>query len=129
MRIPLGQKIKKLRELKNLTQEHVADKLDITQSNYSKMEMGKLDIPFSKLEEIASVLSMPVESVISFNDNLIFNMKGNRKANGLVINQVSMMEKRLYDDYIDSLKKYHNLCYKIVRKKAPQNCGAFHFTE
>lgn len=121
MRTPLGQKIKKLRELKNLTQGHVADKLGITQSNYSKMEMGKQDIPFSKLEEIAGVLDMSVESVIGFNENLIFNMKGNRKANGLVINQVSVMEKRIYDEYIDSLKTENlylkNMIEKLLGKK------------
>ena len=116
MRTPLGQKIKKLRELKNLTQGHVADKLGITQSNYCKMEMGKQDIPFGKLEEIASVLGMPVESVISFNENLIFNMKGNRKANGLVINQVSVMEKKLYDDYIESLKTENMYLKKMIEK-------------
>jgi transcriptional regulator with XRE-family HTH domain len=64
VRIPLGQKIKKIRELKNLTQEHVADKLGITQSNYSKLEMGKQDIPFGKLEETAHVLNTPLDQNI-----------------------------------------------------------------
>lgn len=82
----------------------MAEKLGITQGNYSKMELGKLDIPFSKLEEISKILGLGVVDVVSFNENIVFNLKDNKKANGLVINQVSPSEEKLYKDYIESLK-------------------------
>ncbi|MDR0802540.1 MAG: helix-turn-helix domain-containing protein, partial [Fluviicola sp.] len=34
----VGQKIKKLRELKNFTQEYMANRLEMTQPSYSKIE-------------------------------------------------------------------------------------------
>jgi len=43
----IGQKIKKLRELKNLTQEYMAEQLGMkNQSSYSKLESGETDIPY-----------------------------------------------------------------------------------
>lgn len=117
----VGLKIKKLRELRNLTQDHMAHKLSITQGAYSKIELGKVDVPLSKLEEIADVLSLPLEEIIGFKENLVFNMKYNKKANGLVINQVSQIEKKLYEDYISSLKEENsylkNMIDKLLGKK------------
>ena len=52
----LGLKIKKLRELKNLTQEHVAHALGLNQSAYSRLETGDTEISFSKIEKIAELL-------------------------------------------------------------------------
>ena len=40
----IGNKIKNIRELKNLTQEYLAEKLDISQAAYSKMEKGDTKI-------------------------------------------------------------------------------------
>jgi len=117
----LGFKIKKLRELKGITQDEIADKLGITQSAYSKMEVGTVDIPFTKLEEISTVLEIPIENIIGFNEHLIFNLKNNKKANGLVINQISQNEKKLYYDYIESLKTENtflkNTIEKLLNKK------------
>jgi transcriptional regulator with XRE-family HTH domain len=47
----IGQKIKKLRELKNLTQTHLAQELGVTQSAYSKIEIGESEVTYSKLEK------------------------------------------------------------------------------
>ena len=117
----LGQKIKKLRELKGFTQEDLAHKLGITQSAYSKIEVGSVDILYSKLEEIASILGISIENIIGFNESIVFNLKNNKKANGLVINQISQSEKKLYDDYIESLKVENsylkNMIEKLLNKK------------
>lgn len=112
----IGKKIKTIREIKNLTQEHLAEKLEITQSAYSKLESGSIDIPFSKLEEIATLLGLPVEEVVGFNEKMIFNIKGNRKASGLVINQVSGAEKKVYDEYIESLKTENTYLKSMIDK-------------
>lgn len=61
----IGQKIKKLRELKNLTQTHMAQELGVTQSAYSKMELGESEVTYRKLEKISGVLEMKPEDVIA----------------------------------------------------------------
>lgn len=111
----LGQKIKKIRELRNFTQQYVSDLLSMTQSAYSKLEKTN-DIPFSKLEEISKILSIPIEDIICFNENIVFNLKNNKHANGLVINQVSANEKRLYEEYISALKGEVEHLKEVIEK-------------
>lgn len=59
----IGHKIKKVRELKNLTQEFVAAELGMTQSAYSKIETGENDLSFKKLSQIAEVLGVQPEEI------------------------------------------------------------------
>jgi transcriptional regulator with XRE-family HTH domain len=44
----VGEKIKKLRELKNYTQQHMAEELDLSLSGYGKIERNETDISVSK---------------------------------------------------------------------------------
>jgi transcriptional regulator with XRE-family HTH domain len=101
----LGQKIKKLRELKNLTQEHMAQQLGVTQSAYSKIENNEVEIAYSKLEQIAKVLDLRPEDITTFNEHLVFNVMHNKVGNGMVVNQASPEEKKLYEDQIKLLKE------------------------
>jgi transcriptional regulator with XRE-family HTH domain len=103
----IGQKIKKIRELKNLTQEHVAQELGITQGSYSRMELGETEVSYSKLEKISGLFGMKPEEVISFNENMVFNIMHNDVGNGFVINnnQLSEGEKNLYERQIELLKE------------------------
>ena len=85
--LKIGHKIKKLRELKNLTQEHMANSIGITQGAYSRMELGETEITYSKLEKISEELGMKPEDVIAFNESVVFNVMNNQTGNGLVINK------------------------------------------
>ena len=101
----LGLKIKKLRELKNLTQEHVAHALGLNQSAYSRLETGDTEISFSKIEKIAELFDMKPEEVISFNEQMVFNVMHNQTGQGYVVNFISENERRLYENQIESLKE------------------------
>jgi transcriptional regulator with XRE-family HTH domain len=103
----IGQKIKKLRELKNLTQTHLAQELGITQSAYSKIEIGESEVTYSKLEKISSVLGMKPEDVIAFNESMVFNVMNNQNGGnvfGDINNTISETERQLYQDQITLLK-------------------------
>jgi transcriptional regulator with XRE-family HTH domain len=103
----IGQKIKKLRELKNLTQTHLAQELGVTQSAYSKIEIGESEVTYSKLEKISSVLGMKPEDVIAFNESMVFNVMNNQNGGnvfGDINNTISETERQLYQDQITLLK-------------------------
>jgi transcriptional regulator with XRE-family HTH domain len=103
----IGQKIKKLRELKNLTQTHLAQELGVTQSAYSKIEIGESEVTYSKLEKISSVLGMKPEDVIAFNESMVFNVMNNQNGGnvfGDINNTISETERHLYQDQITLLK-------------------------
>lgn len=105
--LKIGHKIKKLRELKNLTQEHMAKSIGISQGAYSRMELGETEITYSKLEKISEELGMKPEEVIAFNESVVFNVMNNQTGNGLVINnnQINEEDKNLYLQQITLLKE------------------------
>jgi transcriptional regulator with XRE-family HTH domain len=114
--LKIGHKIKKLRELKNLTQEHMAKSIGISQGAYSRMELGETEITYTKLERISEELGMKPEEVIAFNESLVFNVMNNQTGNGLVINnnQISEEDKNLYQQQIAILKEENAYLKKVI---------------
>ena len=102
--IHIGQKIKKFRELKNLTQEYMAAQLEMSQSAYSKIETGESDVTFKKLELISRALDVKPEDILTFNERLVFNVQHNQTGQGLVINQMTDEMKKLYEELIAQLR-------------------------
>jgi transcriptional regulator with XRE-family HTH domain len=114
--LKIGHKIKKLRELKNLTQDHMAQSIGISQGAYSRMELGETEITYSKLERISEELGMKPEEVIAFNESMVFNVMNNQTGNGLVINnnQLSETERNMYEQQISLLKEENAYLKKVI---------------
>ena len=68
----LGIRIRKIREFRNYTQTHLADKLNISQNAYSKIENGTSKLTTDRLEQLAKILDVPVESMLN-SERQIFN--------------------------------------------------------
>ncbi len=66
----IKENIKNIRELKNYTQEYMADRLNISQAAYSKIEKGKTEMTLLKLEEIATVFEITIEDILQFKNDL-----------------------------------------------------------
>ena len=120
----IGEKIKKLRELRDYSQDYVAKKLQITQGAYSRMEQGEIDVTFSRLEKVAEVLEMPVEKLVGYDDkqmmtNYISN-SDNFTTNGDILSNKLFVEEltKLYDLRILSLEneiiRLHSLLEKAL---------------
>ena len=115
--INIGQKIKKIRELRNFTQQHMAQELGVTQSAYSKMEVGESDITYKKLEHISSILGISVEEIASFNEQMVFNVMHNQTGNGFVVHKgISDQERALYEDQIHVLKEQNEYLKRMLEK-------------
>jgi transcriptional regulator with XRE-family HTH domain len=65
----IGERIRKLRSMKGVTQENVAEELGINTSSYSKIERGETDANASRLLQIAKVLGVSITQF--FEDNLL----------------------------------------------------------
>lgn len=84
-----GNKIRHLRELRNLTQDHMARQLGMDQSQYSKIETGKAKPDQDKLVKIAEALDVPLAELVS-PEPLVLNMQhanGKEVANGSRVQQ------------------------------------------
>lgn len=60
-------KIRELRERNNLTQDEMVTKTGISKRSYVDYESGNTDIPFSKLQNIASALNVEISELIPSN--------------------------------------------------------------
>lgn len=68
LKFNLGKKIKSLRECSNLTQEQLAEKIELERDTISKIENGKRFPSCKTLEKIAQVFNIKYSDLFNFND-------------------------------------------------------------
>jgi transcriptional regulator with XRE-family HTH domain len=64
--LEIGNNIRRIREIKNYTQEAVADMVGMSVSAYGDIERGKSDVNFTRLGEIAAALEVKPEEIVTF---------------------------------------------------------------
>lgn len=69
MNYKTGEKVKQLRNQKNITQQQMADILQIDQSNYSKYELGKLEINNEMLVRLAKFFDVTTDYLLCVDDD------------------------------------------------------------
>jgi transcriptional regulator with XRE-family HTH domain len=72
----VGKKISRIRELRGMKQETLAEALNISQQAVSKIEQSE-NIEDDKLEQIANVLGVTKEGIENFSDEAVLNIIGN----------------------------------------------------
>ncbi len=72
--MPIHEKIRLLRQVKGLTQEEVADKLNLSVNGYGKIERGDCDINLTRLEQIANVFDVEAIELLGTVDKNVFNL-------------------------------------------------------
>lgn len=76
----IGNKIRLLREEKGLSQENMASALDITQSNYARLEKDDNRISVPRLIVIARTLETTVTDLVGEKPNTVVNQNTQRDA-------------------------------------------------
>jgi transcriptional regulator with XRE-family HTH domain len=94
----IGTRIKRFREIKNLTQEHLAERLGISQNSYSRLESETVKISTDRLKEIAEILDVPAEYLMN-TDAPVYNFSNNSS------NRFVGHVENLYDDQKELLHK------------------------
>jgi len=85
----IGEKIKKVRESKGLSQKEVAIALSMNPSQYSKIENGKVDPQFSSIERVATALGVDIAGIVS-SDKMITDVNSLNKS---VVEKVQLIEQ------------------------------------
>ena len=113
----IGDKIKKVRELRNYTQEYLAQKLEMTQAGYGKIERNESELSYPKLLKIAKVLNVSIEDIINFNEKMIFSVIHNQTSRDNVINHnLPEKERKLYEQIIEQQKQEIMFLKKIIEQ-------------
>jgi transcriptional regulator with XRE-family HTH domain len=77
----IGNKIRLLREEKGFSQENLASALDITQSNFARLEKDDNRISITRLIIIAKALETTVAELVGEKANNVVNQNNNHEAN------------------------------------------------
>jgi transcriptional regulator with XRE-family HTH domain len=88
----LGNKIRKIRDLKGLKQEDIAEKLNITAQAYGKIERNETKLDVDRLAQIAEILGMTPDDVQNFDDkNMFVNLQECQNSQGtyFIVNNYS----------------------------------------
>ncbi|PKP47463.1 MAG: XRE family transcriptional regulator [Bacteroidetes bacterium HGW-Bacteroidetes-11] len=103
----IGKKIRKVRELRNFTQDFMAKGLGITQEAYSRLESGQTRIDVNRMEKIANILDIDPISLMNFDVSFFFNNRNQNQAGKIVNNHHSLAneERKIYLDRIANLEK------------------------
>lgn len=104
----VGQSIKKIREWKNLSQQYMADELNISQQNYSRYETGEVEVSVVRLQEIAKILEVPISYIFELDEKAIFNsyqVTNSGNHNHHVERILDLRDK----DLVEDLKKQHQI--------------------
>ena len=83
----IARNIKQIRELKDFTQEYMAEQLEISQPSYAKIEQGVTVLKIDRLQQIADILEVDLSTLL--NTTNIFNIVFNAPAtqSGYINNQ------------------------------------------
>ena len=73
MKANIGDKIRKVRELKGFFQDFMAGKLEMSQRAYSKIENNDIKLDWGRIEDISKILEIEPTDLVSFDDSLVFN--------------------------------------------------------
>jgi transcriptional regulator with XRE-family HTH domain len=102
--IKIGEKIKKLRDLREYSQEYMAQKLKLSVNGYGKIERDETDISLKRLEEIAAVLEVDIFRILTFDEKQIFNINARQSNLGLV-HTPQLIDNEGYKDFITHLQE------------------------
>lgn len=106
----IGHKIKKVREIKGYTREYMAAQLEMSVSNYGKLERDEIPITLEKLQLISESLGVNYVDILSFDEKQVFNFinNGNHSSQAYVLSQQYTYPPHLIEELtkrIDELEK------------------------
>ena len=114
--IEIGQKIKKIRELRNYSQDYMADRLGISQVSYSRIEKGQTKLDLERMQHIAAVLEVDPVFLMSFNDNMVFYNNSEHNQGGNIVNHYHTLaetERQTLLNRIQQLEKENDALRNI----------------
>ena len=68
----IGEKIRKIRNIRGYSQEYMGTRLKMSQNNYSRIELDQINLTLKTLSEIAAVLEVSTEEIMNFSETRLF---------------------------------------------------------
>lgn len=116
----VGDNIRKLRELKNFTQDYLADKAGIARETLGKIEKGEPGTKLDTVFKIAAVLEVRVTEIFDFDPQQFFNHSNNNAvingSNSQVHPPSNDLLKMLFESFQMMKEQHVAILEKLNRK-------------
>ena len=111
-----------LRESKKLSQEQMAEKLNISQQAYSNLENNPEIITVQRLKKVAEIFEVPASTLINdentFRESTFLNL-GIPKE--IQVNRIEIAESRIYENHIKDLNDQIAFLSELLLKQVKSN--------
>ncbi|RDF02213.1 XRE family transcriptional regulator [Aggregatibacter aphrophilus] len=77
----VNEKIRTIREIRNWSQEDMAEKMNMSKNGYAKIERGETKLNLHKLEQIANIFNIDVLELIKNDDKNVLFFMNDHNAN------------------------------------------------
>lgn len=115
----IGTKIRDLREQKNISQESMAEYLQITQSNYSRLEKDDKRLTVPKVKKIAEVLKVSIAFLFDEPASKVIHQHNNDNVSAYNVENLYQSNKEITDKLIEQyemrLKEKDRFIEEILR--------------
>ncbi|WP_034891634.1 helix-turn-helix domain-containing protein [Gillisia sp. Hel_I_29] len=110
----IGRKIARIRELRGMKQEILAEQLGISQQSVSHIEQSET-LDDAKLKEVAKVLGVTKEGIENFTEEAIFNIISNTYNNTSNDNSSLISSSVNYQPTFNTIEKMVELYERLVQ--------------
>ncbi len=101
----IGEKIRKIRNLRGYSQEYMGSRLHMSQNNYSRIELDQINLTLKTLNDIAAVLEVSTQDILNFQETQLFpsSFKKEEPVTGRPYGQNTMVS--MLQEEISSLRE------------------------
>jgi len=117
----LGENIKKVRELKNFTQQYLADELGLSLSGYGKIERDQTELTLSRLIRICKILEVDLFILINFNGKDLIKDLNQQNGNGYRSPESLKISEDFHQQLIQKYKEENNYLKELVKNLLERN--------
>ncbi len=100
----IGERIRKLREDKNISQEKMALELELTQSNYGRLEKDDKRLSVPKLQKIAEILKVSISYLFNEQTSKVIHQHDNENPTAYNVENLFQDKSELKDKIIELLE-------------------------
>ncbi len=111
MQNAVNHKIKNIRLRLNMPQKEVADRLEISQSTYAKMEQGIVKVSTERLVALAKIFDVPYDDLLPQVAERTITFHDNQMTNGIV-EHFYEASKETHDKHTEHLMEIIRLLVK-----------------
>lgn len=119
MEANIGLRIRKIRELKGYTQDYMAERLNLSQRAYSKIENNDIKVDWNRIVEISNILEVEPINLVTFDDSLIFNNCTQSGKLNVIHNNFPQELKESYESRISALTNEIEFLRRLIENKKP----------